>query len=228
MKALSAFDVIGPCMIGPSSSHTAGALALAAMARRIAKCDIKQARFTLYGSFAQTYKGHGTDRALIAGILGFGADDARIRDSFSHARSMGIICEIETQSSEQGMHPNTVDIDITDSCGGKVSMRGVSTGGGKAEIHRMNGIDVKITGERSTLVVCQRDLPGVVSHIAGTLSDEGVNIAFLRVFRRERGEEAYAVIEVDEDVTEATVSRIEMHPHILSAVLVKREHGNGV
>lgn len=152
MNFLSIFDVIGPNMIGPSSSHTAGAVSIALMARKLFSEEIKDVTFTLYGSFAKTYQGHGTDRALLGGILGFATYDERIRDAFEHAKNMNVTYKYVIDEETLTNHPNTADIDIVGVTGRKMSVRGESIGGGKMKIVRIDNIDVEFTGEYSTLI----------------------------------------------------------------------------
>ena len=134
MSLISVFDVIGPNMVGPSSSHTAGAASVALMAQKLFQKEIKEVVFTLYGSFAKTYRGHGTDRALVGGIMGFDTDDLRIRDSFQIAQERGLKYHFEKNTVEDEVHPNTVDICMTGKDGSVMTVRGVSVGGGKIKI----------------------------------------------------------------------------------------------
>ena len=176
MNFISAFEVIGPNMVGPSSSHTAGAVSIGKMARKLFKERVTEVTFTLYGSFARTYKGHGTDRALLGGVLGFATDDLRIRDAFSWAEKMGVKYQYIADKEFVPDHPNTVDIRMTGEKGTKMQVQGQSIGGGKIKITQINGINVEFTGEYSTLVVKQIDKPGVVTHITQCLSNQNVNI----------------------------------------------------
>ena len=153
MSFISAFDVMGPNMIGPSSSHTAGAARIAFLARKMLNGTLKKVQFTLYGSFAKTYHGHGTDRALLGGIMGFGTDDMRIRDSFEIAKDIGLDFSFVPNEIETDVHPNTVDILMTNENGDHILIRGESLGGGKARICRINDVEVDFTGEYSTLIV---------------------------------------------------------------------------
>ena len=137
MSFISAFDVMGPNMIGPSSSHTAGAARIAFLARKMLNSTLKKVQFTLYGSFAKTYHGHGTDRALLGGIMGFGTDDMRIRDSFEIAKDIGLDFSFVPNEIETDIHPNTVDILMTNENGDHILIRGESLGGGKARICRI-------------------------------------------------------------------------------------------
>ena len=221
MKEISIFDVIGPTMIGPSSSHTAGALRIALLAGKLVRGRIVRADFTLYGAFAQTYKGHGTDRALVAGVLGFSTDDPRIRDSFSHAEQAGLAYSFTIGGLGRDLHPNTVDITLQSDTGQSVSVRGVSTGGGSCLIERIDGVAVSLSGDYNTLLIRQQDTPGVVAYITGVLSDYGINIAFMRMYRETKGQTAYTIIEVDGGLSDAIVPRIEGHPAIDSALLIQ-------
>lgn len=221
MNFLSIFDVIGPNMIGPSSSHTAGAVSIALMARKMFPEAIQKVTFTLYGSFAKTYRGHGTDRALLGGILGFATDDERIRDAFDHAKEMQVLYEYIIDEKTLTNHPNTVDIDILGVTGHKLSIRGESIGGGKMKIVRINQIDVEFTGEYSTLIVQQKDTPGVVAHITQALSEQEVNIAFMRLFREDKGANAFTVVESDEPIPPQVLDNIKTNPNVSELMLIE-------
>ena len=187
MSFISVFDVIGPNMVGPSSSHTAGACAIAHLAQKMLGGTLREVEFTLYGSFAKTYSGHGTDRALLGGIMGFDTDDVRIRDSFEIAGERGIAYSFLTDEKETDVHPNTVDIRMVNDAGTQMCVRGESLGGGKVRIVRINQVRVEFTGEYNAVIIIQRDRPGVAAHITKELSDQGVNIAFMRLFRESKG-----------------------------------------
>lgn len=222
MALISLFEVIGPNMVGPSSSHTAGAASMALLARRLFPGEIKKVVFTLYGSFAKTYKGHGTDRALLGGIMGFATDDLRIRDSLELARQQGIEYEFRIADDEkEEIHPNTADMDMEGTRGERLFVRGVSLGGGKVKIVRLNQIQVDFTGEYSTLIVSQTDMPGVVAHITKVLSEEGVNIAFMRLFREKKGANAYTIVESDEKIPAEVLDRIRENPLVSDIMLVQ-------
>lgn len=221
MNFLSIFDVIGPNMIGPSSSHTAGAVSIALMARKMFPEAIQKVTFTLYGSFAKTYRGHGTDRALLGGILGFATDDERIRDAFEWAEKMNVAYEYIIDEKTITEHPNTADIDIIGTTGHTLSIRGESIGGGKMKIVRINNIDVEFTGEYSTLIIEQKDTPGVVAHITQALSEQNVNIAFMRLFREDKGATAFTVVESDESIPEAVLDKIKTNPNVSDLMLVQ-------
>ncbi len=222
MAFISVFDVLGPNMIGPSSSHTAGAEIIAFLAQKMLAPPLRRVEFTLYGSFAKTYHGHGTDRALLGGILGFSADDSRIRDSFRIAEEQGIAYRFRTNETETEVHPNTVDIRMENAAGQVMTIRGESLGGGKVRIVRINGVEVDFTGEYNALIVVQQDKPGVVAHITKTLSDRGVNIAFMRLFREEKGSKAYTIVESDERLPEDVDQLLRQNPNIHDVMIVQQ------
>lgn len=207
MEDFSVFDIIGPRMTGPSSSHTAGAVRLAHIARKIAEEDVAEAAFTLYGSFAETGKGHGTDKALVAGVLGMDPDDPRIKDAFLVAREHGVPVSVEW-SDEPPKHPNTARIVITGSDGQITDVVGESVGGGNIRITQINGLEVEFSGEYPTLIFQHDDKPGVIAEVSQVLARLSVNIAFMRVFRHGRGEDAYMTIETDQPVTKEMLGMI--------------------
>ena len=221
MNYTSIFDVIGPNMIGPSSSHTAGAVSIALMARRLFQEEIVKVEFTLYGSFAKTYRGHGTDRALLGGILGFSPDDVRIRDAFAIAEEQGLEFSFTEDHTTAGLHPNTADIVMHNGKGRTQFVRGVSVGGGRMKIVKLNNIDIDFTGEYSTLIVKQSDKPGVVAHIASCLAERQVNIAFMRLYREARGETAYTIIESDHYIPPEIIDSIVSHEHIHKTLVIQ-------
>lgn len=198
-KKYGVFDIIGPIMIGPSSSHTAGAAKLGKIARGIAGEEPKEVIFYLHGSFSKTYKGHGTDRALVAGILGMNPDDDHLRDSLKMAKDKGI--KISFAERDLGdVHPNTLTMEMVLEDGRKVSVTGSSIGGGAVEILRIDNEDITFTGNYPTLLVTQRDVPGVVANISKLLYDAGVNIAFMSLFRSQRGRNATTIFELDQNI----------------------------
>ncbi|MRX82932.1 L-serine ammonia-lyase, iron-sulfur-dependent, subunit alpha [Eggerthella guodeyinii] len=220
MKTLGLTDIIGPIMVGPSSSHTAGALRIAYMARRLCLAEPKTVEFRLLGSFAHTLTGHGTDKALVAGMLGLATDDLRIRDSFDLAREAGLAFSFVTLPDAEYDHPNTIDVRIVDAAGNAMDVRGESIGGGAAVIRKIDDIDVRITGESASIVVRQRDEKGVLAHIAQSISDEGVNIATTRMYRERKGDTAYTVLETDQAVGAEAKAAIEDHPAIYDVRII--------
>lgn len=209
MEQFSVFDIIGPRMTGPSSSHTAGAVRLANIARKIAGDDVAEVAFTLYGSFAETGRGHGTDKALIAGALGLKPDDPGIKDANQIARRDEVLVQVE-YSDEPVRHPNTARIRITGSDGNITDVLGVSVGGGNILVTEIDGLGVELTGDYPTLVAQYRDEPGVIAEISHVLAQLKINIAFMRVFRHGKGEDAYMTIETDQPITDDMLRMIRM------------------
>lgn len=220
MKVLSIRDIIGPIMVGPSSSHTAGALRIASMVRHLLDEEPVRADFTLYGSFAHTWRGHGSDRALVAGMLGLHTDDLRIRDSFDLARERGLDFSFHPDAETKVEHPNTVEIRAVGASGREVCARGVSIGGGAAELSLVNGVNVHITGEFNNMIVKQHDEAGVLAHIAGELAGAGLNIASSTMYRTHAGGDAFTVMDVDDYVPEEVLQRILAHPAVESVRFV--------
>lgn len=228
MSFISVFDVLGPNMVGPSSSHTAGAAAIALLARKMFPGDLKNVEFTLYGSFARTYKGHGTDRALLGGIMGFSPDDTRIPDSFAIAEKKGLSFRFLTNLTENGIHPNTVDIRMADDNERTLLVRGESIGGGKVRITRIDQVEVDFTGEYSTLIVIQQDKPGVIAHITNCLSEKKVNIAYMKLYREEKGSVAYSIVESDGNLPEDAADQIRRNPYVHDVMLIQSQQGGGL
>lgn len=221
MSFISVFDVLGPNMIGPSSSHTAGAAKIAYLAQKMITGPLLQVDFTLYGSFARTYRGHGTDRALLGGIMGFTTDDMRIRNSFEIAENKGIAFTFQPDEEETDVHPNTVDIHMVNKAGQEMTVRGESLGGGKVRISRINKVQVDFTGEYSAVIVIQKDRPGVVAHITKALSDRNVNIAFMRLFREGKGDIAYTIVESDGHLPENIREELLKNEHVHDVMIVQ-------
>lgn len=220
MESFGVFDIIGPRMIGPSSSHTAGAAKLAFVARKIANNDVASAHLTLYGSFAETGRGHGTDIALTAGILGLHPDDDALRHAFRLARERGIDVEIEF-SDDEVERPNTAAITITGRSGAVTRVVGASIGGGNILITEIDGLAVELNGEYPTLIIKHHDVPGVIMDTTRILAGNGINVAFMQVFRHSRGQEAYMVIETDQMVDAAVAEAIcEQCPQITQVRVV--------
>lgn len=205
--AVSLFDVIGPIMVGPSSSHTAGAVRLGNVARSLCSTQPRRVEFYLHGSFAQTYQGHGTGKALVGGMLVFLPDDERIRDSYQLAVQNGMEYAFFTEDLGD-VHPNSVRILSFLPDGSSSEMIGSSTGGGKILVTRVNGMAVKFTGQYPTLITRHQDQPGMVAHISGLLAQHSINIAFLEVFRSARGSLASMVIETDQPVSKVIIEEL--------------------
>lgn len=220
MKKLSAFDLIGPVMTGPSSSHTAGALKIALIASSILKETVLSVKFLLYGSFSDTYRGHGTDRALLAGIMGFAPDHPDVYNSLTIATEKGIGYTFTIAELLPYMHPNTVALEAAASSGRKLSLQGASVGGGEVVITRINDIEVSFTGEYPTLIVQQHDKPGIAAHITSQLARAGINIGSMRMYRHDRGDAAFTILETDEAVPASVVESIGLHQNITDVFLL--------
>lgn len=215
MKNYSAFEILGPVMIGPSSSHTAGAGRLGRAARSIAKNDFESVTFYLHGSFAKTYRGHGTDRALVAGILGMETSDERIKESFKIAEEKGIdIKFVETDLGD--VHPNTVKIVLNRSNGTSVSVTGSSVGGGNITIIDIDGDPLELNGQYPVIIVKHKDRRGMISKISFAVALGNINIATLKVGRESKGEIATTVIEIDNVIPAGIVKEIEKIDGVIS------------
>lgn len=220
MKEYSIFDVVGPNMIGPSSSHTAGACRIGKAAYKMAGEDIKKVTFLLHGSFAKTYRGHGTDKALVGGILGFDPDDERIRNSFDLAREKGIeFTFVEENLGE--VHSNTAKVIVEKSDGETIELMGSSIGGGNIIVTEINGLEIEFTGEYDTLIISHVDKPGVIAKVTAVLALYDINIAFMRVYRYSKGQNAFMIIETDDEISIEIVSYIKKTiPEVPQAYLV--------
>jgi L-serine dehydratase len=219
-KVNSIFDVLGPIMIGPSSSHTAGAARLAKISACIAGGDIVNAKFYLHGSFQHTYKGHGTDRALLAGIMGLEPFDEELRNSFILAEQRNL--KYSFIPADLGpVHPNTIKFELENSEGKKTTVVGSSTGGGAVLITNIDGYDVNVTGDYCTIIVSYPDTKGVISRVSSVLSAEGINIAAMNVSRKSRGKEATMIIEIDGLTNDSTVEKIRQIEQIKNVIHIK-------
>ncbi|MBE6033517.1 L-serine ammonia-lyase, iron-sulfur-dependent subunit beta [Aminipila sp.] len=209
----SIFQVAGPIMIGPSSSHTAGAAKIGRIARQIVNADFDKVTFGLHGSFDKTGKGHGTDKALLAGVIGIREDDENISKSFELASEKGI--EFEFYSVElDGAHENSVVITFYKKGELRSKIQGASVGGGNVRIEKIDGYEIGISGELPTIFVKQDDQKGVISHVATILADNGINIATMKVSRMQKSKDAICVIEIDDSVDTNILEKLKLHPHI--------------
>ncbi len=216
---ISLFDVVGPVMIGPSSSHTAGAAKLAFTARAIVGKPFKHVTFGLHGSFAQTYKGHGTDYALVAGIMGLREDDERLPQSFDIAQKAGITYNFEEVDLGDA-HENSVRITFTLDDDSQFFVQGSSLGGGRILITNINGLEATFTASYPTIIVNQNDQPGVVSDVSTVLAFNGINIGTMTVSRQGKGGLASCVIECDETIPEKIVNDLRRINNVLSVQVV--------
>ena len=212
---VSLLDIIGPVMVGPSSSHTAGACRLGLLARCLVGGTPERARIELHGSFARTGEGHGTDKAIVGGLMGFRPDDERLRTALEIAEHEGLDYKFEkTKLGDEGVvHPNTARISVER--GDRVSvMVGSSLGAGRVLITEIDGYPVEVTGNYQTIVLVAEDIPGSVARIAGILAQHQLNIATLRLTRKERGGDAFMVIEIDEIPDERVRNEIRELPWV--------------
>jgi L-serine dehydratase len=190
------FDLIGPVMIGPSSSHTAGAARIGKLARTLLGGTPVNAAIGLWGSFQKTYQGHGTDRALVGGLLGMDVDDPRLRDSLTYAKQAGLSVRFEN-AKLRNAHPNTVVMELTNDEGRSISLQAASVGGGEIVVQSVDGLETSITGHVNTLVLTYRDTAGMIAKISGEIAASCLNIAAMRVSRRSVGGEAMVTLELD-------------------------------
>jgi L-serine dehydratase len=207
MKYRSAFDIIGPVMIGPSSSHTAGAARIGRVARTLFEKQPTKAVISLYGSFAKTYKGHGTDLALVAGIMDFDTFDERIPEALNIAEEVGLEVEFITEDAVTE-HPNTVKINLFDGEGKELEIVGISIGGGTIEITEINSFKLKLSGANPAILVVHQDRFGLISAVTSVLSRYEINIGHMEVSRKERGDVAVMVIEMDHKIDDAVYAEL--------------------
>lgn len=212
---ISIFDVTGPIMIGPSSSHTAGAAKLARAARQIVGKPFTHVSFGLHGSFAKTYKGHGTDRALVAGILGLKEDDEGLAKSFELAKKQGITFDFHEVELE-GVHENSVKITFTLEDEKIFTVTGSSIGGAQIVIREINGFITEFTASSPTLLIHQYDQKGVISDISTVLANNDINIGVMKLSRQGKGALASCIIEIDDVVPEEVVESLRKIEYVLS------------
>lgn len=218
---MNIFDIIGPVMIGPSSSHTAGACRIGLFARMIANEDVKDATIYLSGSFAETYRGHGTDKAIVAGLMGFLTSDERIRDSMEIAKKNGVKIEILKKDIELA-HPNTARIVIRKVNGSEVVVTGSSIGGGNVIITKINNINVNLDGMYDSFIIPHKDIPGMITKISTVLSKNNININGLDLCRNKKGDEAIVVVQVDNDISgDNIINELKALDGVLNVTLVK-------
>jgi L-serine dehydratase len=212
---VSLLDIIGPVMVGPSSSHTAGACRIGLLARCLVGGTPQRARIELHGSFARTGEGHGTDKAIVAGLMGFRPDDERIRDALGIAEREGLqyVFEKTKLGEEEAVHPNSVRITV-ERGDRKSVMIGSSLGAGRVFVTEIDGFPVEVHGNYHTIVLVAEDVKGSIARIAGILAEDGLNIATLRLTRKERGGDAFMVIELDEAPDEKARDDIRSLPWV--------------
>lgn len=204
---MNLFDIIGPVMVGPSSSHTAGAVRIGYVAGRLMGEPIQKARIGLHGSFWATGRGHGTDRALVAGLLGMHTDDIRIPDSFRYAREAGM--ELEFYHVELAdAHPNSVELILYGASGKELAMTAASLGGGRIKVCSLNGLSTSFSAEYPTLIVENMDQPGIVTAVTAAVACENINIAAMQLYRDKRGSLAVMILECDGEIPRQAVEKL--------------------
>lgn len=205
---MNLFDIIGPVMVGPSSSHTAGAVKIGYAARKLMGEPVVEAKILLYGSFLATGKGHGTQFALVAGLLGMQPDDVRIPDSFQIAKEQGMLFAFGEATLSEA-HPNSVQLFLTGSSGRKLEIIGESVGGAIINIAKIDGLSANFSGEHPTLIVHNLDQPGHVAEVTSMLAHKSVNIATMQLYRASRGGNAVMVIECDQEIPRESIQWLE-------------------
>ena len=219
---INIFDMMGPVMVGPSSSHTAGAARIGNMGRTLLGEEVARADIGLYGSFAETGYGHGTDRALLAGLLGMKPDDLRIPNAYEEANRAGMAYSFRTVELRDA-HPNTALLELTGKSGKKLTLQASSIGGGAIVVNKIDGIDVNFTGDFNTLIVRNQDESGSVAAITSILSQVHINVANMSVNRHRRGGDALLVIETDQHIKPRQVEFLSELPGILSVTYYDKE-----
>ncbi len=204
----SVFDMIGPVMIGPSSSHTAGVVRIGRVARKILKSTPQKAIITFYNSFARTYEGHGSNRAILGGLLDFHTDDERIKDALNLAEQAGLEYHFKSVGNASTLHPNTVKIEMTAADGTEATVVGESRGGGVIRMRSVNGFDTNFTASSHTLVVYANDQMGSIAFISDVLSHDDCNIATMTVSRKGKNDLACLVFEMDSGIKQITLAYI--------------------
>ncbi|MCC3357511.1 L-serine ammonia-lyase, iron-sulfur-dependent subunit beta [Bacillus sp. REN16] len=218
MKYRSVFDIIGPVMIGPSSSHTAGAARIGRVARSLFGREPKWAKISFYGSFAETYKGHGTDVAIIGGLLDFDTFDERIKTSLEIAKDAGMQINFIVEEAIPE-HPNTARVSIGDD-EGELELVGISIGGGKIEITELNGFQLRLSGNHPAILIVHNDRYGAIAGVANVLAKYAINIGHMEVARKEVGMQALMTIEVDQNIDEQVLVELSTLPNILKVAKI--------
>lgn len=219
---INIFDMMGPVMVGPSSSHTAGAARIGNMGRTLLGEEVARADIGLHGSFAETGFGHGTDRALLAGLLGMKPDDLRIPNAYEEANRAGMAYSFRTVELRDA-HPNTALLELTGKSGKQLTLQASSIGGGAIVINKIDGIDVNFTGDFNTLIVRNQDESSSVAAITSILSQVHINVANMSVNRHRRGGDALMVIETDQHIKPRQVEFLSELPGILSVTYYDKE-----
>ena len=218
MKYKSVFDIIGPIMVGPSSSHTAGAARIGRVARSLFNREPKWAVISFYGSFAKTYKGHGTDVAIVAGLLDYDTSDSRLIQSLEIAKELDMDIKFIEEDSITD-HPNTVRIQMGDDVG-EMELVGISIGGGKIEILELNGFELRLSGHHPAILVVHDDRFGAIASVSNILAKHEINIGHMEVSRKDIGKMALMTIEVDQNINEDILNELSLLDHVTQVTKV--------
>lgn len=204
---MNIFEILGPVMVGPSSSHTAGAVRIGYVCRKLMGEEIVTADIELYGSFLLTGKGHGTPQAIVAGLLGMTPDDARIPDSFEIAKAQGLKFTIGEAKLKEA-HPNSVLLKLTGESGKELEVIGESLGGSIINIAQIDGLPANISGDYPTLIASNMDVPGMVAKVSKVLFNAKINIAQMHLYRASRGKNSVLIAECDQEIENKTLNDI--------------------
>lgn len=209
----SIFDMIGPVMIGPSSSHTAGVARIGRMARKILEQEPEEVTVTFYNSFATTYEGHGSDRAVVSGLMDFAPDDARLREALELAKSRGMKLHFQAVNSAPRLHPNTIRVRAT--AGARTrEVLGISRGGGLITISEIDGFHANLSGQAATLIILAEDAVGSIAYLTMPISLDQANVATLIVTRRAKKNDALLIFELDSEIRQETLTYIRSYPWV--------------
>ncbi len=219
---MNIFDILGPVMVGPSSSHTAGAVRIGLVTKKLLGSVPARAHITLTGSFSATGIGHGTDRALVAGLLGMRPDNICIPESFDHAAKAGMEFTFEHETI-RGAHPNTALLEVWDKGGRTVSVQASSLGGGRILVNKLDGVEINVTAQRPALIVHNVDQPGHVAEVTSMLAHKSINIATLNLYRDKRGGYAVMVIETDQNIPSSCLDWLKRVEGIIKVTCLNLE-----
>lgn len=222
---MNIFDILGPVMVGPSSSHTAGAVRIGFVSRKLLGDEPIKADIYLHGSFASTGIGHGTDKAIVAGLLGMFPDDIRIPESKEIASEKGLSFKISTINLK-GVHPNTALVELYSNSGKHVKVMASSLGGGRIKVIQLDDIETDFSGESPTLIVNNIDKPGYIAEVTSMLSKYTINVATMQLYRNQRGGTAVMIIETDQDIPEECIEWLEGLKGVLKVTYLKTDIEN--
>lgn len=219
---MNIFDIVGPIMVGPSSSHTAGAARIGYVSRKLLGEPLRRVEILLYGSFLATGKGHGTDRALVAGLLGMKPDDIRIPNSFELAKEAGLEFSFGEAKLKEA-HPNTAHLIMEGISGNRLEVIAASLGGGRIKICQIDGIETNFCGDYPTLIVRNQDTPGCVTKVTSVFAFQSINIATMQLYRSHRGGNAVMVLECDQEIPQTFIDYLRQLDGILRVTYLSLE-----